>query len=151
MIAMKPEKILANAIAFAAEKHKDQVDKGGKPYILHVLKVSYLLKTDDLELMAAAVLHDCIEDCGVTTSELYELGMSARVVETVVGLTKVNGETHEEKVNRLTKTKDIIRCKLADLRHNMDPRRLKKITPKTEARMLEYMLLTEILSNALAK
>lgn len=145
---LTPEEMLAAAMAFAAVKHQFQFDKGGAPYFLHVMKVAYFLKTDDYEQMAAAVLHDCKEDCGVTDEELREIGMSERVIHTVTGLTNVAGETFEEKVSRLTETRDIIKCKLCDLRHNMDPRRLKKITPKSEAKMREYCLLTEILTEA---
>lgn len=148
MKKLNPAEMLAEAMAFAAMKHKGQFDKGGAPYFLHPMKVAYYLKTDDYELMAAAVLHDCMEDCCVTDEDLRAIGMSERVIGTVIGLTKVEGETFEEKVLRLTATIDIIKCKKADLRHNMDPRRLKKITPKTEARMLEYMLLTELLTEA---
>ena len=143
---LTPAEMLASAMAFAAMKHQFQTDKGGAPYFLHVMKVAYYLKTDDHELMAAAVLHDCKEDCGVTDEDLRMIGMSERVIDTVTGLTNVDGETFEEKVKRLTRTLDIIKCKKADLRHNMDPRRLKKITPKSEAKMAEYMKLTEILT-----
>lgn len=151
MTNLTPEQMLAEAMAFAAVKHKGQFDKGGAPYFLHVMKVAYYLKTKDYELMAAAVLHDVKEDCGVTDDELRAIGMSERVIDTVTGLTNVQDETFEEKVTRLTRTLGIIKCKLADLRHNMDPRRLKAVTPKSEAKMKEYMRLTEILENAQAK
>ena len=58
---------LFKAIAFAADRHKDQRRKGkGKiPYINHPLNVAKLLSDfgeDDVDLLIAAVLHDVIED-----------------------------------------------------------------------------------------
>lgn len=135
--------MLATAIAFAAEKHKNQFDKSGMPYITHPLKVMHYLKTDDLELMCIAVLHDVVEDSYGDDHELgylvlKDIGMSERVIDGVRGLTKVPGETREEKMARLKKTTDRIRVKLCDLRHNMDARRLKGISEKDRARMDEY-------------
>ena len=149
MKKLSPEKMLAAAMAFAAVKHEGQFDKGGMPYFLHVMKVMYFLKTKDFELMSAAVLHDCKEDCGVTDDDLRAIGMSERIIDTVTGMTNVEGETFEEKVARLTRTIDIVKCKLADLRHNTDVRRLKKRTPKSDAKMLEYFRLQEALEEAL--
>ena len=134
--------MLATAIAFAAEKHKTQFDKGGLPYFLHCSKVMHYLKTDDLELMAIAVLHDVVEDCydvqedGYT--ELYNLGMTPRVIAGVRALTKIPGQTHEVYVAGIKANTDAVRVKLCDLRHNMDARRLKEISPKASARMDKY-------------
>lgn len=61
---LTPNQQLALAISLAAEGHIDQVDKGGKPYILHPIKVMHYLKTEDMELMAIGIMHDHGEDCG---------------------------------------------------------------------------------------
>lgn len=130
--------MLSNAIAFAAEKHKNQFDKGGLPYILHPLKVMHYLKTDDMELMCIAVLHDVVEDCGVTYKDLRDIGMSERVIEAVRRLTKISGQDMFEYLDAIKGNKDAIKVKLADLRHNMDVRRLKGISEKDAARMDKY-------------
>jgi (p)ppGpp synthase/HD superfamily hydrolase len=130
--------MLATAIAFSADKHKGQFDRGGMPYILHPLRVMYYLKTDDMELMCIAVLHDVVEDCGVTYADLRTIGMSERVIAGVKGMTKVPGETEDEAFVRLTSNRDTILVKKEDLRHNMDARRLKEISPKASARMDKY-------------
>jgi GTP diphosphokinase / guanosine-3',5'-bis(diphosphate) 3'-diphosphatase len=130
--------MLATAIAFAAEKHNSQADKAGMPYILHPLKVMHYLDTDDFELMCIAVLHDVVEDCKVTYDDLREIGMSERVVDGVKGMTKVPGESRAEKMARITRTKDIRDVKKADLRHNMDARRLIGVEEKDRKRMDEY-------------
>lgn len=70
-------KILA-AATFAAEKHKHQKRKGsdGQPYINHPLEVADLLVevggVDDTDVIAAGLLHDTVEDCGVTYPEIEE-------------------------------------------------------------------------------
>jgi (p)ppGpp synthase/HD superfamily hydrolase len=130
--------MLATAIAFASEKHKGQFDKAGMPYILHPLTVMGYLDTDDLELMCIGVLHDVVEDCGVTFDDLRAIGMSERVVVGAKGMTKVPGESVGEQFARLTQNLDIIKTKLADLRHNMDPRRMKGVSPKDQARNDAY-------------
>lgn len=70
---------ILRAAAFAAEKHADQRRKGarGEPYINHTVEVANLLvnvgKVDDVDLIAAALLHDTVEDSDVTFAELEEL------------------------------------------------------------------------------
>lgn len=130
--------MLAKAIAFAPEKHMGQFDKGGMPYILHPLKVMHYLKSDDLELMSIAVLHDVVEDTDVTYADLESLGMSERVIAALRLLTKVPGQTLEDYVAGIKTNKDAIHVKLADLRHNSDIRRLKGITEKDMERMKKY-------------
>lgn len=130
--------VLATAIALAADRHKNQFDKGGMPYILHPLKVMHYLKSDDPELMAIAVLHDVVEDTPTTFKELKELGMTDRIIDALRLLTKQPGQAYEEYVEGIKTNVDAVRVKLADLRHNTDTRRLKGITPKDHARMEKY-------------
>ncbi|MGZ7078608.1 MAG: GTP pyrophosphokinase, partial [Thermoanaerobaculia bacterium] len=59
---------LERAIAIAAEKHAGQTDKAGAPYILHPLRVMLRVSTNDERI--TAVLHDVVEDCGVTLEDL---------------------------------------------------------------------------------
>lgn len=137
---MKNENVamLAKAIALSATKHIDQVDKQGMPYFLHTSKVMHYLKSDDLELMAIAVLHDVVEDTDVTFEDLKNLGMSERVIAAVRVLTKMPGQTAEEYLAGIKANHDAIKVKLCDLRHNMDARRLKGVTEKDRARMDKY-------------
>lgn len=130
--------LLAKAIALASEKHMGQFDKGGNPYILHPLKVMHYLKSDDMELMMIAVMHDLVEDTDVTFAQLVEIGFSERVVSAVRLLTKMPGQTVREYIDGIKTNDDAIRVKLADLRHNTDIRRLKGITEKDFDRMQKY-------------
>jgi len=140
MLALPPTMQLSLAIRVAAEGHEGQFDRGGKPYILHTLKVMHYLKTDDLELMAAAVMHDLIEDTDMTYQRLRELGFSERVIEAVRCMTKVKGQTPDEYLAQVISNDDSARIKLADLRHNSDIRRLKsdEITDKDIKRTVKY-------------
>lgn len=113
------------ALKLAAEYHDDQYDRGGNPYLLHVLKVMHYLKTDDEELNCIAVLHDIVEDTKVTLDDLKH-HFSPRVVSAVDCLTKKKGQTADQYLNTILSNKDAIRVKMCDLRHNMDIRRLKR-------------------------
>ena len=137
---------LATGIAFASEKHKNQFDKGGRPYILHPIAVAQFLETEDNELMTIGILHDVVEDCGVTYAQLTAEGFSLRVVEGVRGMTKIPGETIGENIARMQLNPDVIRVKLCDLRHNMDLRRLRP-EPKEKDfdRMRKYIYMYDVL------
>ena len=70
-----PTGILLKAIAFAAEKHRDQrrKDAEASPYINHPIALANLLKqhhVDDVVVLCAALLHDTIEDTETTVDEL---------------------------------------------------------------------------------
>ena len=71
------QQILA-AARFAAEKHASQRRKGlaGEPYVNHVIEVAELIAASsdvvDAHLVMAGLLHDTIEDCGVTFQELEQ-------------------------------------------------------------------------------
>lgn len=79
---------LERALEFAIKAHEGQVRKGTNiPYIVHPLEAAYIVDklTSDMDVVAAAVLHDVIEDAGVTVKELKELfgERVARFVEAV--------------------------------------------------------------------
>ena len=131
--------ILAKAIQFASDRHSDQTDKGGNAYILHPLRMMMRLRTSDEELMAIAVLHDVVEDCGVSPDELRAFGMTERVVAGVKALTRQAGETYEQFIDRLAGHRDALLVKREDLRDNSDLTRLKGVTEKDVARMQKYM------------
>ena len=67
---------LLEALAFAAERHKNQrrKDAGASPYVNHPIALAHVLATtggiDDLVVLQAAVLHDTIEDTETTQEEL---------------------------------------------------------------------------------
>ncbi len=63
------------AVMFACEKHSGQRRKmSDAPYFVHPMEVAAIVSTmsDDQELLAAAVLHDTVEDAGATLEEIAE-------------------------------------------------------------------------------
>lgn len=69
---MKERQIIDKASAFAAKAHAGQTRRGGEPYYNHVHRVADLVGelTKDEDIIAAAYLHDTMEDCGITAEEL---------------------------------------------------------------------------------
>ena len=67
--------ILTDAIQFPAKCHEGQLRKGTDiPYMVHPMETCAIAATmtSDQEILAAAVLHDVAEDCGVTIKELQD-------------------------------------------------------------------------------
>jgi guanosine-3',5'-bis(diphosphate) 3'-pyrophosphohydrolase len=82
--------LVRRAFAFACERHAGQTRSSGEPYVTHPVEVTEILT--DLEMdehtLAAGLLHDVLEDCGVTVEELtQEFGPD--VAHLVDGLTKL--------------------------------------------------------------
>jgi (p)ppGpp synthase/HD superfamily hydrolase len=130
--------MLGKMLVLATNSHDGQVDKGGKPYIMHCLKVMHYLKCEDEELMCIALGHDLVEDTNVTYHQLNEAGFSERVIQGIYSLTKQRGQTYDEYKRQVFANKDAMRVKLCDLRHNSDIRRLKGVTEKDVARIAKY-------------
>ena len=83
--------LVKQAYEFAAEAHQGQVRKTGEPYLEHPLSAAMILAELhlDAETLAAALLHDVPEDCGVSLEEI-ETKFGLPVVKLVDGVTKLN-------------------------------------------------------------
>ena len=114
-----PSSDLERAIEIAVTAHRGQVDKSGAPYILHPLRVMLSLKTEEERIVA--VLHDVVEDCEEWPLErLRGEGLPERLATALESVTRNDGETYTEFIER-SKTNAIgRRVKTADLRDNMD-------------------------------
>ena len=122
---------VVRAYEFAEHAHEGQYRRTGDPYITHPLAVANIL-TDmhmDHESLMAAMLHDVIEDTGVSKEQLAEM-FSPGVAELVDGVSKIAQIKFESKAEQqaenlrkmmLAMTRDIrvILVKLADRLHNM--------------------------------
>jgi (p)ppGpp synthase/HD superfamily hydrolase len=133
---------LSNMLIIAAQRHDGQFDKGGKPYILHPLKVMHYLRSEDEELQCIALGHDLIEDTfesiQVGAEFLRCRGFSERVVSGIVALSKRNGQLFDDYKEQVKLNHDAVLVKMADLRHNSDIRRLKGVTQKDIERIEKY-------------
>ena len=119
------------AYRFADEAHLGQLRKNGEPYITHPIAVAAQCATWKLDAQAlmAALLHDAMEDCGVTKMDLIER-FGAPVAELVDGLTKLDklefdtreenqAESFRKMLLAMARDVRVILIKLADRSHNM--------------------------------
>jgi (p)ppGpp synthase/HD superfamily hydrolase len=119
--------------------HVEQLDKAGKPYILHCLEVMYGVNQLDFIQMAIAVGHDIMEDTNVTETDLKFLGVSEYVIHCMSILNKHNFIDEEAYYQAISTNRDCVAVKMSDLCHNSDIRRLKGITQKDFNRTANYM------------
>ena len=95
--------LIKAAYDYATEKHKDQKPrKTGEPYILHPMRVAYLVASWGFEAdtICAALLHDTLEDTDATYDELIKL-FGKSVADMVYAVTDIDDEI--EKTAKLTK------------------------------------------------
>lgn len=112
--------MIDTALAIAIEAFRGQVDKGGRPKVLHSLRVGLALAEHGPELQAAGFLHDVLEDSSLTAEALRRRGLPWIVVATVAGVTRRADETYREFIERVRLGPvEAIRVKLADLADNL--------------------------------
>lgn len=133
---MSPEPTLEDAIALAAQAHKGQRDKAGAPYILHPIRV--MLRVESEEERLTAILHDVVEDSPYTVEQLRELGYPAAVVAAVDRLSRREGETYDEFIERIAPDPLARRVKIADLEDNIDLTRIKDPQQRDYDRLARY-------------
>jgi (p)ppGpp synthase/HD superfamily hydrolase len=150
-----PGEQLAAMLSLAANRHHGQFDKGGRPYILHPLKVMHYTNSDDEEIQCIALGHGLIEytysNMAAGVAALRKLGFSTRVILGIVLLTKRPDQTYEKYKECVKTNLDAVIVKMADLTHNSDIRRLKGATDRGFERVKRYqqfyLELSEILKN----
>lgn len=91
----------------------------GTPVILHPMAVAVAGR--NREEQVAGLLHDVVEDTGITFDELLRLGVDETIVDALRLLTHTDDMTYEEYVNRIaTSGNDIaLHVKYNDLQHNL--------------------------------
>ena len=126
------------ALELAVEKHKNQTDKAGNPYILHPLHVMENVNSKEGKIVA--ILHDIIEDTDITEDYLLKIGLSKRIVDAVVALTRSEDMDYQEYIKNLSSNPLAKEVKLADLEHNMDLKRLPTLEEKDLERNRKYLI-----------
>lgn len=132
--------MLGRAIEIAATAHAGQIDKGGKPYILHPLWVMNKVRHLGDDYMIVAVLHDVIEDTDWTIEMLRDEGFSHASVNALMYLTHgfFSSANYDEYI-KLIATNPIAKAvKLRDLEHNTKITRLKGLRKKDFDRLEKY-------------
>src|SRR5690606_22193640 len=123
--------LVRQAYRFADEAHLGQLRSSGDPYITHPIAVAAQCAEWKLDAQAlmAALMHDAIEDCGVTKEDLVR-HFGAPVADLVDGLTKLDklefdtreqnqAESFRKMLLAMAKDVRVILIKLADRTHNM--------------------------------
>ena len=138
-------KRILEAFRFADQAHLGQFRASGLPYISHPLAVAGICAGWRLDAQAimAALMHDTIEDCGVTKAELVER-FEAPTAELVDGLTKLDklqfstkeesqAESFRKMLLAMARDVRVILIKLADRLHNM--RTMEGMAPAKQRRI----------------
>ncbi len=143
-------KLIREAYRFADAAHLGQFRHSGQPYITHPLAVAGLCADWKLDAQAimAALMHDTIEDQGVTKTELIEK-FGAATADLVDGLTKLDklhfstreesqAESFRKMLLAMARDVRVILVKLADRLHNM--RTMQAMAPSKRARIARETL-----------
>jgi len=125
-------KLIRLAFNTSVEAHKNQRRKSGEPYVFHPISVAKIVASKiglDATCIAAALLHDVIEDTDYDENKITEI-FGKTICKIVVGLTKISKLSKDENVSLqaenfrkmlLTLNDDVrvILIKIADRLHNM--------------------------------
>jgi (p)ppGpp synthase/HD superfamily hydrolase len=139
--------VLERAIGLALEVHRGQIDKAGRPYILHPLRLMAAMTSEEARVVA--VLHDVVEDSEATFEDLAALGLSEEALAALRLLTHHDDDGSEAnyfayvariKANPLARV-----VKLADLADNLDVSRLPSLTERDSHRLNKYLKAREML------
>ncbi len=140
---MSDVKELAFQIAKIAFEGK--IDKGGKPYFNHLVRVAEKFKEDDF-LYPIAMLHDLLEDCSEWNVKSLGCLFSENIVKTIELLTRKSGQDYFDYINEINQSSWATKIKLADLKDNMNITRLENISDKDFQRLNKYLKAYKILT-----
>lgn len=126
-----PYLTLSQVETIAREAHHGQTDKAGRPYAEHLAAVAegVRIRGGSEEQIAAAWLHDAVEDGALSRRWLEDAPLSGRVKEMVLAVTKRDGEDLFAYTGRILATPGALLIKESDLAHNADPDRLAVLEP----------------------
>lgn len=131
----------ALGICYAA--HKDQLDKGGMPYVFHPYRVAEQMHTENE--VTVALLHDVVEDSNITIEDLRAKKFPLEVIFAVGVLTREQGTPYFEYIAKVRKNELARKVKIADLQDNMDLSRLDKPTENDKKRVEKYRRALQLL------
>ncbi|MFE2374132.1 HD domain-containing protein [Streptomyces sp. NPDC059398] len=123
--------------ALARRVHATQTDKAGQPYTIHLAAVAegVAARGGTEEQIAAAWLHDAVEDGALSESWLEGAPLSRGVKDMVLAMTRRTGESPEKYAARILAVPGALLIKESDIAHNADPRRLAVLDRPTRDRL----------------
>lgn len=130
---------LSEVESLARAAHAAQTDKAGRPYAEHLAAVAEGVRArgGSDEQIAAAWLHDAVEDDALSREWLDTAALPQPVKEMVLAVTKVKGEDVRTYARRILATPGALLVKESDLAHNADPARLAVLDEPTRDRLTE--------------
>lgn len=134
------------ALKLCFEKHKEQVDKTGLPYVFHPFHLAEQM--DDEISTVCALLHDVVEDTDVTFNDLIEMGYPKEVISILTLLTHDSSVPYMDYVKKISTNETAKKIKIADLKHNSDISRLDVVDDYAKARNQKYKQALELLTNS---
>lgn len=132
----RAKEMLPFAIEIATEQHAGQVDKAGRPYIEHPMRVMRRMRTNVERIVA--VLHDVIEDGTMTLAQLRREGFPQEVLNGLDAVTRRLGEDYTTFVTRAASDPVGRWVKYEDLRDNADLSRIAAPTDADRTRAAKY-------------
>ena len=126
---------ISTADAIAAAAHASQVDKAGMPYVGHVRRVASYVDPAIPAAVVAALLHDVIEDSGVTAAELADRGIPTEAIDAVELLTRRANQQPADYYRCIREHAIAREVKLADLADNTDPARMATLSESDRDRL----------------
>lgn len=119
------DNLIYKALELATILFENDNDKGGFPYLFHLMNVYKNVNKEDEKVVA--LLHDIIEDKDVTDSDLIEIGFPKKIVDDVIILTRDKTTDYSIYIDNLLKngSSEALNVKLADIINNMDMKRIK--------------------------
>lgn len=130
-------KLLDKAAYICITKHQGQRDKSGCAYFQHPMRVAMRCATDGERIVA--LLHDIIEDTGLTPNDILNEGFPKHIVKAILSVTKRDMESYEEFVARAKKNTIGRQVKIHDLEDNLNVMRLDELSPEMTARFNKYL------------
>ncbi len=150
-ILSEEDKILIRkSFDLALDAHKDQRRKSGEPYIYHPIEVATIVGNEiglDAKTIAAALMHDVVEDSAYTTEDIEGI-FGSKMAKIIDGLTKftiidkssnisIQAENYRKLFLTMSEDVRVVLIKLADRLHNMrtldfmNPQKQKKIASES--------------------
>ena len=114
--------VLSDAVRMVTYHHAGQKDLAGKPYAEHVFRVAGKVELPQEKVVA--LLHDILEDTDVTEELLRRL-FPEEIADAVKLLTRYEDESYSTYISRVADHPIARRVKIADLKDNLDPTRLR--------------------------
>lgn len=134
--------MLEIALVIVNSSFNGKLDKGGKPYANHCIRVMNSIIKDhshiNNDIRCIALLHDLLEDCPEWNEKSLGCFFNKNIIDAINILTRKENQTYDDYIDEISKNSDATLVKIHDLRDNMDITRLTELTDKDCERLKKY-------------